>query len=467
MPPAISITAPHLPASVAAGNPVTADVGAAILREGGTAADAAVAMVLAACVAETVFTGLAGGGFAVHYDAATGETTCLDFFVAVPGLAGRRGAMAEEIAIDFGGQLVPYSVGPSTVAVPGIPAGLAALHQRWGRLAWTDVCAPAIYHAARGVSFAPLHSKVLATIAPAMLLGDGARVYAEGGRVLRGGARLFHPGLENAVRTLADEGAEAYYSGSVAEAMVTAIADLGDLSAADLAAYEVIESAPRRARMDDAEVVARGDDLDDLLGTIDALVLAADEGILATRMVEALRMPPQRGDTTAAAVVDRDGSACAVSTSLGLASGVWLGEYGLHLNSMMGEGELVRGTEVPGARMGSMMSPLITFRDEAPVLVAGAAGGSRIRSSLLQVVVNVVHRGLSADQAIAAPRLNPVPGKVHVEPGLSAEVLAALAGQDEVVVWPGLDSYFGGVAAIDPIGPGGDPRRGGAVHRLA
>lgn len=63
-------------------------MGIDILRAGGNAADAAVAMVLASCVSETLFTGLAGGGFATYFDASTGATTCLDFFVAVPGLAG-------------------------------------------------------------------------------------------------------------------------------------------------------------------------------------------------------------------------------------------------------------------------------------------------------------------------------------------------------------------------------------------
>lgn len=460
------MNASHLTAGVAAGNPVTAEVGVQVLRDGGSAADSAVAMVLAACVAETVFTGLAGGGFAIYYEAATGTTTCLDFFVAVPGLGGRRQVLPEEITIDFGGQLVPYAVGPATVAVPGTPAGLAALHARWGRLTWPEVVAPAIEHAARGVSFAPLHSKVLATIAPAMLLGDGALVYARNGTLLPGGARLFHPGLETVMRTLVDEGAEAFYTGRFAEAMVAAVGDQGDLGHADLEAYEVIESTPRESHLGKAVVLARGDDLDDLLGTIDALLLDADDGVLATRMVQALRMPPRRGDTTAASVVDADGNICAVTTSLGLASGVWLAEYGLHLNSMMGEGELVRGTERPGARMGSMMSPLVAFDDDGPVLVAGAAGGSRIRSALLQVAVNVVHRNLPIAEAVASPRLNPVPGKVHVEPGLSAAVLTAIAEHDEVIVWPALDSYFGGVAAVGRTGPGADPRRGGDVRRF-
>jgi gamma-glutamyltranspeptidase / glutathione hydrolase len=456
----------RMPPGVAAGNPVTAEVGVQTLRAGGSAADAAVAMVLTACVAETVFTGLAGGGFATYYDAGSGETTCLDFFVAVPGLGGRRGAVPEEIAIDFGGQLVPYSVGPSTVAVPGIPAGAAALHRRWGRLPWKDVCAPALHHAEHGVAFAPLHSKVLSTIAPAMLLGDGARVYARDGKILPGGSRLFHPGLDASVRALADDGAEAFYTGRVAEAMVAAIGEQGDLGHPDLSAYDVIEGKPQGARLGGADVLARGNDLDDLLGTIQALVLDEDDGVLATRMVDALRLPPRRGDTTSAAVVDTDGNVCAVTTSLGLASGVWLGDYGLHLNSMMGEGELLRGTEMPGTRMGSMMSPLIAFRDDVPVLVAGAAGGSRIRSALLQVLVNVVHRRMSAADAIAAPRLNPVPGKVHVEPGMPSAALSALAERDAVVIWPGLDSYFGGVAGIDEHGPGADPRRGGDTRLL-
>lgn len=460
------MSAPHLPAGVAAGNPVTAQVGADILRAGGSAADASVAMVLTACAAETVFTGLTGGGFAIHHDSATGETSCLDFFVAVPGLAGRRGSLPEEISIDFGGQLVPYAVGPATVAVPGTPAGVAAMHERWGRLAWRDVCAPALDHAEHGVPFAPLHSKVLGTIAPAMLLGEGARVYARDGEVLPGGSRLFHPGLELAMRALVEEGADAFYRGTVAEAMVAAIGDEGDLSHQDLAAYQVVEGRPQRARHGDADVLARGNDLDNLLGTFEALELTDDEGLLAIRMVQALRKPARRGDTTSAAAVDRDGNVCAVTTSLGLASGVWLSDYGLHLNSMMGESELVRGTELPGARMGSMMSPLIAFREDRPVLVAGAAGGSRIRSALLQVVVNVLHRGLPVADAIAAPRLNPVPGKVHVEPGLPGEVLKAIARHDEVVIWPGLDSYFGGVAAIDASGPGADPRRGGETRRL-
>jgi gamma-glutamyltranspeptidase / glutathione hydrolase len=311
------------------------------------------------------------------------------------------------------------------------------------------------------VALAAPHAKVLGTVAEAMLLGEGRSAYSREGALLPGGSPVFHPGLDNALRTLAEQGAEAFYTGSVGEAILAAIGDEGHLTAADLAAYRVLEHQPRRADLADVQILARGDDLDDLLGTIDTLEVVTDAATMATRIVTALRALPRRGDTTSVAVSDASGNAAAVSTSLGLASGVWVPGYGLHLNSMMGEGELLRYDLPPGVRMSSMMSPLIGLRDGRPAVLAGAAGGSRIRSALLQVLVNVVHHRLTAEQAVQAPRLNPVPGKVHVEPGLSEDVLETLRRTDEVVEWPALDAYFGGVSMVDLSGPAGDPRRGG------
>ena len=77
-------------AGVAAGHRTTAEAGAEILERGGNAVDAAVAMMLVSCAAETIFTGLGGGGFATVYDAVTGQVRCVDFFVSVPGLGGKR-----------------------------------------------------------------------------------------------------------------------------------------------------------------------------------------------------------------------------------------------------------------------------------------------------------------------------------------------------------------------------------------
>ena len=154
-------------AGVAAGHPSTAQAGADILSRGGSAVDAAVAMMLVSCAAETIFTGLGGGGFATVFDAATAEVRCLDFFVSVPGLGGKRPSPATSIEVIFIGQHVPYEIGPATVAVPGIPAGAHYLWQRWGRLSWSAVTA-AGREASYGTPFPAMHAQVLPRVAAAM-----------------------------------------------------------------------------------------------------------------------------------------------------------------------------------------------------------------------------------------------------------------------------------------------------------
>ena len=115
-------------AGVAAGHPATARAGVEILADGGSAADAAVAAALASCVAETVMTGLLGGGHAIYYDAATGVARNLDFFCAVPGLGSEwHEPELVHLEVPFGAELVHYAVGPASCAVPGVPAGLGAL----------------------------------------------------------------------------------------------------------------------------------------------------------------------------------------------------------------------------------------------------------------------------------------------------------------------------------------------------
>src|SRR2546423_7895293 len=115
-------------AGIAAGHPATTAAGVEILADGGTAADAAVAASLASCVAETVMTGLLGGGHGIYFDAGSGRTRNLDCFVAVPGLGAEpREPELIELEVPFGAELVHYAVGPASCAVPGLPAGLALL----------------------------------------------------------------------------------------------------------------------------------------------------------------------------------------------------------------------------------------------------------------------------------------------------------------------------------------------------
>src|SRR2546428_5714593 len=129
-----------MPAAVAGGHPATVDAGIEMLDAGGSAADAAVAACLASCVAETVMTGLLGGGHAIYVDAPTGVARNLDCFVAVPS---GTGAPLLELDVPFGAELVHYAVGPPSCGVPGLPAGLGALWRAYGRLPWPPLVQPA------------------------------------------------------------------------------------------------------------------------------------------------------------------------------------------------------------------------------------------------------------------------------------------------------------------------------------
>ena len=109
-------------AAVAGGHPATVAAGIEMLEAGGTAADAAVAASLAACVAETVMTGLLGGGHGVYFERSTGRVRNLDCFVAVPGLGeGPRHAELIHLDVPFGAELVHYAVGAASCAVPDCP----------------------------------------------------------------------------------------------------------------------------------------------------------------------------------------------------------------------------------------------------------------------------------------------------------------------------------------------------------
>ena len=133
---------------VAAGHPATAEAGAWALERGGSAADAAVAAVAASCVAETVMTGLLGGGHAIYWDASTGSAWNLDCFCAVP--SGEGGELLE-LRVPFGEELVHYAVGPASCAVPGVAAGLGALWEAHGRLPWRRLVEPALRLGREGV----------------------------------------------------------------------------------------------------------------------------------------------------------------------------------------------------------------------------------------------------------------------------------------------------------------------------
>src|SRR5204862_3008034 len=138
---------------------------------------------LASCVAETVMTGLLGGGHAIYYEAASAQIENLDCFIAVPGLgAERREPQLLELDVPFGAELVHYAVGIASCGVPGVPAGLDALHREHGRLPWQRLVEPALRLAREGTEFPEAHAACLAMLAAVMTMNEGERIYSPGGR---------------------------------------------------------------------------------------------------------------------------------------------------------------------------------------------------------------------------------------------------------------------------------------------
>jgi gamma-glutamyltranspeptidase / glutathione hydrolase len=457
---------------VAAGHPATAEAGAEILADGGSAADAAVAACLASCVAETVMTGFLGGGHAIYRDASSRTVENLDCFVAVPGLGSPpRTAELVELEVPFGTELVHYAVGPASCGVPGVPAGLDALWSRFGRLPWRRLCEPALALARTGVSMPRAHAACLEMLAPVMTMNEGAAIYAPGGRLLETGDHLDQPGLVRALEVLADEGPRSAYEGTVAESLIEVVEARGGLvTRDDLAAYAARWSAPADVAYAGVRVLTRPGlaPISEPLARLTSL-RGLEPAERALALMDALAGDGSHdGHTTNLTVVDAEGSVCVLTTSLGLGSGDFLPGFDLHLNSMLGETDLLRGELEPGARMASMMAPSLALDDsDTVVLAAGAAGGTRLRSALVQVLAGVLDEGLEIAEAIARPRLHPAGPTVHLEPGFEPTVAEALAGSGrDVRAWPEQHHYFGGVSAITPTGGAGDPRRNGQARML-
>ncbi len=171
--------------------------------------------------------------------------------------------------------------------------------------------------------------------------------------------------------------------------------------------------------------------------------------------------------TTHVSVVDSDGAAVGLSSTLGSGSGVF--RQGFQLNNMLGELDVIGlETREPGTRLPSMMTPTLVLDEVGdPRLVAGSAGSVRLAGAILQVVEAVVAQSIPVAEAIARPRLH-VDGQVaHVEGGWADDVATALAEEGyDVRSWSDRNLFFGGVSAVErrpdgALGAAGDPRRGG------
>jgi gamma-glutamyltranspeptidase / glutathione hydrolase len=449
---------------VAAGHPATAQAGAAVLRAGGNAVDAAVAASLTSWACEPLLNGPGAGGYLLVAGAGV-EPAVLDFFVSAPS-PGER-APLHTVRVDFGDAEQLFHVGGASCGVPGTPAGLEHAVRRWGTLPLAELAAPAATLAREGVVVNAMQGYV-SEILEAILLSTPAVAerLAPGGRALREG--------------------DVFRDAELA-------ATSGTITAEDLAGYRAVERRP-------AEVAFRGKRFltnppPSAGGVLLALAVSRLERspapagppavVAAMADAQAARTPAfdaglaepgfldrflaaQLGSTTHVSVVDRDGLACGVTCTNGEGSGVVVPGTGIHVNNVMGEEDLSpQGffAAPAGRRMPSMMAPTAVLEGDEVQLVLGSAGSNRIRSAILQTVVGVVDRDEDPATAVEAPRLHFEAGTVFHEPGVDVAGLQDV----ELVAFRERNLFFGGVQAVarDPrtgrLTAGADPRRGGAV----
>lgn len=232
---------------VAAANPLAAEAGRDVIAKGGNAIDAMVAVQTVLGLVEPQSSGLGGGAFLVYYDAKSGKLTTFD---------GRETAPMEatpKLFLDESGQPLKFMaavVGGRSVGTPGTVRLLEEVHKRYGRADWAGLLEPAKTLAANGFQVSPRLASLVASE------GDRLKTYKDttayffdkSGAALKAGTQLKNPAYAETLALLADGGADAFYKGKIAEAIVKTVREAagnpGVLSLADLSNYRIIERQP-------------------------------------------------------------------------------------------------------------------------------------------------------------------------------------------------------------------------------
>jgi gamma-glutamyltranspeptidase/glutathione hydrolase len=503
---------------VAAGHTLTAEAAAEVLRAGGNAYDAVLAALMVACVAEPVLCSPGGGGFLLARPAAK-KPRVYDFFVQTP--AARRPDSDLDfrpILADFGTVTQEFHIGHGTVAVPGLVRGLFDIHRDLGTLPMGDIVAQAVGHARDGVQVTAFQAYLFRVVSATFTATQACQqifTSADDATALVGeGERLRQPELADTLETLAIEGDGLFYRGEIAARIAADMQSGGQLTRADLEKYAVERRTPltldyHGVRMhtnpppssgglliafglkllDAMDVDALGfascaylDTLTRVIGaTAEARVAAADDtGLDSGRILDhaflaryrdeiAGRAASRRG-TTHISVIDGHGNLASLTVSNGEGSGYVVPGTGIVMNNMLGEEDLNPGgfqRWPEGHRMTSMMAPTVLEWPGGDTVALGSGGSNRLRTAILQVLLNLIDFRLPVEEAVHAPRVHYEGGLLSVEGGFDLESLGALLEAfPDHHLWDEQNMFFGGVHTVTASKKGmrgaGDSRRGGA-----
>ncbi len=457
---------------VCAGTPHAAQAGAAILRAGGNAADAAVATALALAVSDPANCSFFGRCQMLWRDV-EGRTTAVDGATAVPRAATTPGA-----------------AGYAGAGIPGLPQALARLHALHGVLPLPVVADPAIRLAEDGFAPTAQLGRVWAAQLPALALDPAAAIYAGDGRQVPSPFR--HPRLAALLRDFASLGARALTDPQRAAALADGVRGCGGhWQAVDIIANAARSGEVLTVRFRDCEVTTIGrqgwgHSLVQMLAILDLLprfgrTMSAREarllvlvirhvlgdrpqqlgtlepradGIALARLAsaaharrrveeiraeldalpepipldaETLKAPAVTSDqdTTHASVLDKDGNCVTFTCSIGPHFGQRVADP-LH-GVLLARSYQIERQPTPGARDVTEMCPAIVTRDGQLVAALGAAGSERIPGAVMQVIVNLIDRGLSLDEAVRFPRVT-IRGRIpRVHAHAGPKVIGSLA----------------------------------------
>ena len=503
---------------VAAGHALTVAAAEDVLREGGNAYDAAIAALATSFVAEPVLSSPGGGGFLLA--APVGERPRVyDFFVQTP----RERRPSEEVEFypvmaDFGPTRQEFHIGRGTVATPGMMRGIAEIHADLATIPLRELVAPACRLAIEGVRVSEMQAYLLGVVEAILGASEASRsIFASveaPDRLARAGERSVNPMLADALEAIAIEGADLFYRGEIAASLATDMAAGGHLKTTDLAGYQVEKRAPLSFRYRGAHILTNpppssggtliGFGLD-LLGAHDigagsfgsaahlgrlAAVMEATSAARIEHPIEALaslhptaaerwreqvawRMRAFRG-TSHVSVIDGAGNIASATVSNGEGSSYVIPGTGIVMNNMLGEEDLNpdgfhRWT--PDERMTSMMAPTALAWPDGHRAATGSGGSNRIRTALLQVLVNLVDFSMNVEEAVVSPRIHVENSFLSVEGGFDAERIAAvLEAWPDHQLWNAPNMFFGGAHTVASGSRGvqaaGDPRRDGACAMI-